>query len=270
MKCFPRIKNWRTRLGDCIATGRLFLRQTGETTLTFLYPAQCRVCDTPLGLEAVPYFCQECWQKIQFVERPWCEICGIPHPDKRATASVCDKCAGAPPRYGKLRTIAFYEEPFQQVLHLFKFGKRTGLASPLIQLMLARLPDDCRIEDYDFILPIPIHKKRLRERGFNQSLLLAEGIAKAKGMPVATDILIRQKHTKAQSSLTGRAARQENITDAFELRNPKAAFGKRFLLIDDVFTTGATVQEAVKELWKADPAEIDVLTLARTPSADTP
>lgn len=256
-----------------IATGRALLRQVIETALMFLYPAQCRgTCDTPLGLEPVPYFCSACWTQMQFVEPPWCEMCGTPllcaassDADK---SEVCDECAKAPPRYGKLRTIAFYEETLRQAIHLFKFEKRTALAKPLIQLMLAHLPDDCRIEDYDFILPIPIHKKRMRERGFNQSILLAEGIAKAKGVPIATDIFVRDKNTKAQSSLAGWEARQENIIGAFKLRKPKAVFGKRLLLIDDVFTTGATIREAVKELWNAGPGEIDVLTLARTPSAD--
>lgn len=256
-----------------IATGRALRQQVIETALTFLYPAQCRACDTPLGLEPVPYFCNACWAQMQFVEPPWCEMCGTPLRSAFSSdadgSEVCDACAKAPPRYGKLRTIAFYEAALQEAIHLFKFEKRTGLAKPLIQLMLAHLPDDCRIEDYHFILPIPIHKKRLRERGFNQSRLLAEGIAKAKGVPIATDIFVRHKNTKAQSSLAGRE-RQENITDAFELRKPDAIFGKRLLLIDDVFTTGATIREAVKELWNADPGEIDVLTLARTPSADIP
>ena len=253
-----------------IATGRALLRQAIETALMFLYPAQCRgACDTPLGLEPVPYFCSACWTQMQFVEPPWCEMCGTPLLSA-SSSEVCDECAKAPPRYGKLRTIAFYEETLQPAIHLFKFEKRTALAKPLIQLMLTHLPDDCRIEDYDFILPIPIHKKRMRERGFNQSILLAEGIAKAKGVPIATDIFVRDKNTKAQSSLAGREARQENIIGAFKLRKPKSVFGKRLLLIDDVFTTGETIREAVKELWNAGPGEIDVLTLARTPSADTP
>ena len=254
-----------------IAPGRALLLQAIETVLTFLYPTQCRACETPLGLETVPYLCNACWAQMQFVEPPWCEMCGTPFLSAASSceSEVCDECAKAPPRYGKLRTIAFYEASLRQAIHLFKFEKRTGLAKPLIQLMLEHLPDDCQIEDYDFILPIPIHKKRLRERGFNQSILLAQGIAKAKGVPIATDIFVRHKNTKAQSSLAGRE-RQENITGAFEVRKPDAISGKRLLLIDDVFTTGATIREAVKELWNADPGEIDVLTLARTPSADTP
>ena len=120
--------------------------------------------------------------------------------------------------------------------------------------------------EYDFILPVPIHKKRLRERGFNQATLLAKGIAETEGVPILTNALVRRRHTVAQSSL-GMDARQHNIIGAFEIRKPEVIHNKRILIIDDVFTTGATVREVVNELWKADPAEVDVLTLARTLSA---
>lgn len=129
--------------------------------------------------------------------------------------------------------------------------------------MNAHIPVDCNMPEYDFVLPIPIHKKRLRERGFNQAMLLANGIAKAEGLPVLADVLVRKRHTVAQSSLD-KEARQQNIVGAFEVRNPEVIRDKRLLVIDDVFTTGATIREAVSELWTADPAEVDVLTLART------
>ena len=116
--------------------------------------------------------------------------------------------------------------------------------------------------EYDFILPVPIHKKRLRERGFNQATLLAKGIAETEGVPILTNALVRRRHTVAQSSL-GMDARQHNIIGAFEIRKPEVIHNKRILIIDDVFTTGATVREVVNEVWKADPAEVDVLTLAR-------
>ena len=119
------------------------------------------------------------------------------------------------------------------------------------------------MSEYDFILPVPIHKKRLRERGFNQATLLANGIGKSEGVPVLTETLIRHRHTVAQSNLD-REARQQNIIGAFEIRNPDIIRGKRLLIFDDVFTTGSTIREAVHELWTADPAEVDVLTLART------
>ncbi len=234
------------------------LREMFETAIVFLYPAKCRVCDDFLGVGAMPYICTKCWQDVQFLKPPWCDICGTPDVN-----GLCDACATSPPRYGQLRTVALYQTTLQQAIHLFKFEKRKVFARHLIELINAHTPVDCDIATYDFILPIPIHKKRLRERGFNQATLLADGIAEAVGVPVLTDTLVRKRHTVAQSSLD-REARQQNIVGAFEVRNPKLIRGKRLLVIDDVFTTGATIREAVNELWTVDPAEIDVLTLART------
>ena len=236
----------------------LLLRDMSETAITFLYPAECRVCKEFLGTTSVPYICNNCWQDIQFVEPPWCDICGTP-----SINGLCDACAITPPRYGKLRAVAFYQTTLQQAIHFFKFEKKKVFARHLTRLLNAHIPSDCSIAEYDFILPVPIHKKRLRERGFNQATLLANGIAKAEGVPVLTDTLVRKRHTIAQSSLD-REARQQNIVGAFEVRNPDVIRGKQLLVIDDVFTTGATIHEAVSELWTADPAEIDVLTLART------
>lgn len=242
-------------IGLCLSS---VLRNMFETAIVFLYPAKCRVCEEFLGVISMPYICANCWREMQFLEPPWCDICGTPGVD-----GLCDACAVSPPRYGKLRSIAFYHTTLQQAIHLFKFEKKRIFAQHLIQLINAHIPSDCSIEAYDFVLPIPIHKKRLRERGFNQATLLADGIAKVAGVRVLTDTLVRKRHTVAQSSLDS-AARQQNIVGAFEVRNGDIISGKRLLVIDDVFTTGATIREAVSELWTADPAEIDVLTLAKT------
>lgn len=236
----------------------ILLRDIYETAITFLYPAECRVCKEFLGATSTPYICNNCWQDIHYLEPPWCDICGTP-----GINGLCDTCAITPPRYGKLRAIAFYHTTLQQAIHFFKFEKKKVLAQHLIQLIEAHIPLDCSISAYDFILPVPIHKKRLRERGFNQAALLANGIGKSAGVPVLTDTLIRHRHTVAQSSLD-REARQQNLIGAFEIRNPEIIRDKRLLIFDDVFTTGATIREAVHELWTADPAEVDVLTLART------
>ena len=237
------------------------LRELCETAIVFLYPARCRVCEDFLGVTSMPYICGNCWHDIQFLEPPWCDMCGVPDVNGR-----CDECAISPPRYGKLRSIAFYQTTLQQAIHLFKFEKKNVFAKHLIQLINAHVPTDCSITEYDFILPVPIHRKRLRERGFNQATLLAKGIAQVGGVPLLTNVLVRHRHTVAQSSLDSEA-RQQNIIGAFEIRNPDVIRNKRILIIDDVFTTGATICEAVNELWKADPAEIDVLTLARSLSA---
>ncbi len=237
------------------------LRDMYETAITFLYPAECRVCKEFLGATSTPYICNNCWQDIYFLEPPWCDICGTP-----SINGLCDTCAITPPRYGKLRSIAFYQTTLQQAIHFLKFEKKKVLARYLIQLIEAHIPLECSISEYDFILPVPIHKKRLQERGFNQATLLANGIAKAGRVSVLRNTLVRKRHTVAQSSLD-REARQQNIVGAFEVRDPDVIRGKQLLVIDDVFTTGATVHEAVSELWTADPAEVDVLTLARTLNA---
>ncbi len=234
------------------------IHQTIETGLSFLYPAQCRVCESVLGLESVPYVCNSCWSKIDVIQQPWCEICGSPN-----SGELCDDCAANPPQYGKLRAIANYDNTLQTVIHLFKFEKRKTLAVSLAKLVLNHFPIDIHIAEYDYILPIPIHKKRLQERGFNQAILIANQISKEYGINVSTDTLIKQKNTSPQSSLN-RQERQTNIIGAFELQQNAVVTGKRILVLDDVYTTGATVREAVKVLWYADPAEVDVITLART------
>ena len=235
------------------------LHQTINTAINFLYPTQCRICKNHFGIETVPYMCDKCWGNIDFVERPWCDLCGLPKTD-----GTCDKCNTKPPRFGKLRTIAFYEGAVQQAIHIFKFERRLYFAKFLIQLIIDNVPSDCDITDYDYIIPIPIHKRRLNERGFNQCFVLCKGISKKFKVEVKTDVLTRRKNTSPQSSLD-RDKRMQNIIGAFGLSNEDQIQGKRILLFDDVFTTGATVSEAVNVLWSADPTEVDVLTLARTP-----
>ncbi len=231
--------------------------QTIETAVSFIYPAQCRVCEKIIGIESVPYVCDTCWTNIDIISPPWCEICGIPNAE-----GICADCATKPPQYGKLRTIGIYHGTLQHLIHLYKFEKRTNLVKHLGQLIIANLPNDFSFDEYDYILPIPIHKKRLRERGFNQTMLLANHISKMSNNPILMDALIREKNTSPQSSLD-REARQTNIIGAFALRRSEVVRDKKLLVLDDVYTTGATVREAVKELWNADPMEIDVLTLAR-------
>lgn len=231
--------------------------QTIETIVSFIYPAQCRVCEKVIGIESISYVCDSCCENIDYIVPPWCEICGIPN-----TENVCIDCATNPPQYGKLRTIGNYRGALQQLIHLYKFEKRTNLVKYLVQLIITNFPNDLTLDEYDYILPIPIHKRRLRERGFNQTVLLADHISKQSNNPILTNALIREKNTSPQSSLD-REARQTNIIGAFALRRSEIIRNKKILVLDDVYTTGATVREVVKVLWTADPMDIDVLTLAR-------
>ena len=142
---------------------------------------------------------------LNFFSRPWCRICGVPFnfrgqpaPDRN---DVCGNCEGQPSLYGKLRSIAFYEPTLREAIHLFKYDKKHILIKSLIQLIQEHLPTDLPAADYDFLLPIPLHTRRYRERGFNQSESIAQGIAQVWNVPVRTDILFRIRDTAPQSSM---------------------------------------------------------------------
>jgi ComF family protein len=239
-----------------------------EPLITFIYPAACRECRILIGIGQVPYICDECWAKIEWLEPPWCQRCGIPvHTQDAITANspiICSECLANPPSYGKLRATAFYEPTLREAIHLLKYERKRVLAKHLIQLMQHHLPNDSSGEDYDLLLPIPLHRVRYRKRGFNQSELFAMGVSNVWNVPVRKDVLLRVRNTVALSRLSSQAERVETITGAFDVRFPESIRGKRLLLVDDIFTTGTTIDEAVRVLQPANPFTIDVLVLCRT------
>jgi ComF family protein len=148
---------------------------------------------------------------------------------------------------------------------LFKYRGQVALATPLARLMIARLPP---IHAVDLVMPVPLHANRLREREFNQSLLLADRISRHLGTSVSCANLVRITASPPQTSLS-RRDRLKNLRGAFDLRRPGAITGKRILLIDDVFTTGSTVNECAKTLRKAGSEDVFVVTLGRTMEVGT-
>ncbi len=230
-----------------------------ESLLTFIYPAKCRLCKMPMGVGQVHYLCDECWGQIECLAPPWCQICGVPHRNV-----VCADCRAQSPLYDRFRSIAFYEPTLREAIHLLKYDKKLILAKHLIHLIQAHLPADLSATDYDVLLPIPLHTRRYRERGFNQAERIAQGIEQVWKVPICTDILVRVKNTDPQSRMKSRQERMENIAGAFLVRSPDVICGQKLLLIDDIFTTGTTVNEALKVLRAANPTSVDVLTLART------
>lgn len=244
-----------------------------EPLVTFVYPAACRECGNLIGIGQVPYICDDCWRKIETLEPPWCHRCGIPVRDEDGlvfdSEIICSECLANPPPFGKLRAAAFYEPTVREAIHALKYGRRRVLAKHLVQFMQQRLPCDLSGDDYDMLLPIPLHKKRFRKRGFNQSELLAAGVASVWSVPLRKDILLRVRNTVALSTLNSQAERVQTISGAFDLHFPVAVQGKRLLLVDDIFTTGTTIDEAVRVLQPADPSTIDVLVLCRARPPDS-
>ncbi len=232
--------------------------------LRFLVPADCTACGAPLGSDPIPLFCLDCWKTIAPLPTPRCARCDQPFASAASTTyshgHVCQTCRTRPPSYTRAWTLYPYLPPLQDAICLFKYRGKVALASSLAQLLIHRLPP---IPSLDLIMPVPLHGQRLRTREFNQALLLADRLAGPMGTPVSHENLIRVVPSIPQTTLT-RSRRMTNLRGAFALRQPNAVKGARILLIDDVFTTGTTLNECAKSLRKAGSSDVYALTLART------
>ena len=235
--------------------------------LRFLLPIDCAACQTPLSSDPIPCFCNECWQAIAAGHPSRCSRCDHPFHSTAATSHspnhLCHACRKHPPSYTRAWTLYPYLPPLQQAIRLFKYGGKISLAAPLAQLMIDRLPP---LNSIAVLIPVPLHAGRLREREFNQALLLADRIGRHLSLPVSCDYLIRTSPSPAQTTLP-RKERLNNLRGAFAVPRPEAVSGKDILLIDDVFTTGATVNQCAKTLRKAGSGNVYVLTLSRTMDA---
>jgi ComF family protein len=178
-------------------------------------------------------------------------------------ATICGECRLDPPPFGVCRSPGLYEGGLKQCIHLFKYDGRRELARPFGLLMAECVSREFREVGFDALVPVPLHRSKLHARGFNQAELLARELGRRMGVPVANRALVRLEARDPQSTLT-RAARLENIRGLFAVSDRERVAGRRFLLIDDVFTTGATVDECVRVLLKNGAVAVDVCTLAIT------
>jgi ComF family protein len=173
---------------------------------------------------------------------------------------LCGPCRLHPPAYTRAWSIYPYIEPLHDAIRLFKYQKKVAMADALGELLNAvPLP----FPAFDIIMPVPLHPVRLREREYNQSLLLADRLNRQLRLALSYDNLVRSRHTAPQTELS-RAVRLTNLRRAFDVLRPAEVHGKRVLLVDDVMTTGATVNECAKTLRRAGTADVYVCTLART------
>jgi ComF family protein len=175
---------------------------------------------------------------------------------------LCSACLTEERYFTKARAIALYEGLLAETVSRFKYQGASRLAKPLGALLGEYQDLEFSFAEFDLILAVPLHSRRLRQRGFNQSMLLARRLSQRHSIPLDFASLHRTRHTQPQTHLSG-SERQKNIRGAFQVRRPGVISGKHILLIDDVFTTGATVQECSKVLLEAGAKRVDVLTLAR-------
>ena len=229
--------------------------------LDLLYPPQCEACGR-LRQEAI---CPDCRAEIDPILPPLCELCGVPFDPKAQAAPRCADCRGRRRSYAVARSAAYYHGPLTQAIWRFKYDGQMVLAQPLGELMADAISGggavDLDPETIDVVCPVPLHGARLRERGFNQSDLLAEAVAEGIGRPLRR-LLVRTRPTLPQVGLPAES-RPTNVRGAFEADLHEVIEAKRVLLIDDLFTTGATMAECARMLRRAGAEEVRVYTLAR-------
>ena len=216
------------------------------------------------------YLCRDCIGGLVAVESPLCSCCGLPFESRHGIDHRCGDCSASPKKFRIARAPLVYEQIFTEVIHCYKYKGKIQLARPLSELLLTAFRLFWDKDSIDVVVPVPLHLKRLRKRGFNQVYLLIRNWQTIAGqvpldlrdLQIERDVIVRNVPTVPQTGL-GRRQRAANIKDAFELVDEAKIIDKRILLVDDVYTTGATVDECARLLLNHGAAHVDVLSLAR-------
>jgi ComF family protein len=234
------------------------LRWIGRTVVDGMLPPRCLGCGETVGEPDA--LCGQCWAAITFFTPPLCAACGTPFAHPMGEDALCVACASARRSWDRARAVLRYDKHTRHLVLGLKHGDRTHVARAFGRWM-HRAGDEV-LAGADLLVPVPLHWTRLLQRRYNQAALLAHAIHSAGGPHVAADWLVRRRRTPVQGHL-GPAARERNVRGAFAIRRGRSFIGKRVVVIDDVMTTGATVEECARVLKRAGAASVGVLTLAR-------
>lgn len=229
--------------------------------LDIFFPPQCLCCDAIVPRHGA--LCLNCWQSVHFITEPFCACCGLPFEFTLGEGALCGECLRERPAFSRARAAFRYDDASKALIVKLKYQDQLYLAS-IFAAWLAKAGAEL-IAASDLIVPVPLHYWRFVKRRYNQSALLARVLGKHIGLAVIPDALIRTRATPPQTGLS-QAERRNNVKGAFAV-NPKhlsALKGKNVLLVDDVFTTGSTIEQCSKALLKAGASTVNILTLART------
>jgi ComF family protein len=243
-----------------------------KSLIDLIYPPRCLVCqaflqdqNTLQGDQNLP-FCQDCFNGFTQIESPICSLCGRPFSDGAERDRVCEDCLRKRPSYDIARAPYLYDGALMKAIHELKYAQRTHLADSLGSLLASFAQTWLGELKGSLIMPVPLHPRRLRARGFNQSLLLARCVASKTGSELDFLSLRRTKFTKPQTGLSSEE-RKRNVRKAFEVVKPQAVKGRTIVLVDDVATTGSTLNECAKALKRSRADSVLCLVLARTSTA---
>ena len=222
--------------------------------LDFVYPPYCLTCLA----EVDEYLCAECAEKIDLIQPPFCRKCGVP-----CETYLCRDCPEREFAFESACSAGIYDGRLRDAVHQLKYGCHVVMADPLGELMARCFATTHLAGKVDLVSPVPIHITRLVQRGFNQSAELARVLCRRIGLPLIENVLVKPKKTRYQVDLP-LEQRFTNLRGAFKVRRPDAVVGKRVLLVDDMLTTGATLNEAATTLRAAGASQVYGYTLARS------
>jgi ComF family protein len=227
-----------------------------------VFPPACEVCGEPLDSGAPIGLCRACLASMLPPPPPLCPRCGLPLP----AGAPCPDCRRRPPAFASAHAVGLYLptegglNPLAVAVHALKYRRRRVLARALGELLAARYPFDAE----RVVVPVPLHRTRLRSRGYNQALLLARVLARRRGLSLVPRALVRTRATAGQPGL-GADARRRNLDGAFAVRSAAAVVGRSVVLVDDVLTTGATADACAAALLAAGAERVDAFTVGRAP-----
>ncbi len=229
------------------------------TALDLALPPLCPACREPVEGRAL---CPACWSKLSFITRPYCERLGIPFVYDPGPGILSMEAIADPPAYRRARAAVRFDEIARALVHALKYGDRLDLA-PMMGRWVSHAGREL-LAEADALVPVPLHWRRLWARRFNQSAMLAAAISAESSVPIAAGVLKRVKPTAQQVGLS-RTERAANVQGAFRVppEARAAVAGRRLVLVDDVLTSGATVDGCARALLRAGAANVDVLIFAR-------
>ncbi len=230
--------------------------------LGLVYPEICQLCRSERASVETGFVCESCWSQVRFIRPPFCQVCGLPFPGALTTAFQCANCQGLDLHFDFARSAVVAKTVVLEAVHRFKYSHALWFETFLADLLVREAAPALCSEKWDFLVPVPLHPLKLREREFNQAGRLATHLSRATDIPQHLSMLRRATATKTQTLLS-RAQRGVNMKNAFVVCPGAPVAEKSIVLVDDVFTTGATTSECARALRAAGARKVGVWTVAR-------
>ena len=239
-----------------------WLRDIVKSGLALVYPEVCQVCGQARATPDESFVCASCRASVRFVEPPFCERCGCPFEGDITTVFECSNCRNQELYFSRARSAVVARDAVLEVIHRYKYQRAVWFEPFLAGLLIERARHEITSAQYAAIVPVPLHPTKQREREFNQAERLSIRLGRATGIPVNTRLVRRAIPTRTQTMLS-REERQANVRNAFVPRSSAQLNGERLILVDDVFTTGATTNACARVLKAIGASEVTVWTVAR-------